>query len=397
MQFEIIHLPKEKWKGQMLPMQYTASAYYDVCVRRRGDNFSVDFICKPLARTVTHTPEQYDFPDRLYADHWPGAWAWGILQNNTLIAAIETCPEDWSNRLRVTELWVARHWRRQGLGRALLDLAKEQARLEHRRAVILETQSCNPAAIGFYLHEGFTLSGFDTCCYTNDDLTRGEVRIELGWFPEKAASPERSLVLRRETQAEQTQTEQMIRRAFWNKYKPGCDEHYLVHLLREDPAFLPAFSRVAVSDGSVIGCIFYSAARICDGMREYPILTFGPLCVDPDWQDCGVGRRLLTETMRLAAEAGWPGIVIFGEPAYYHRFGFSSCEHFGITTADGKNPEAFMAVELIPNGLKDLHGAFHEAPVFQRLSPQAVTAAGRCFPVSDQTAASRPAFSRMTN
>ena len=99
------------------------------------------------------------------------------------MAAIETAPEEWSNRLRVTELWVDEGLRRQGLGHALMELAREQTRRENRRALILETQSCNVNAIGFYLHEGFTLIGFDACCYTNRDLERKEVRVELGWFP----------------------------------------------------------------------------------------------------------------------------------------------------------------------------------------------------------------------
>lgn len=48
--------------------------------------------------------------------------------------------------------------------------------------LILETQSCNFNAVGFYLHEGFDLVGFLSCDYTNTDLTRKEVRLEMGWF-----------------------------------------------------------------------------------------------------------------------------------------------------------------------------------------------------------------------
>ena len=98
------------------------------------------------------------------------------------MAAIETAPEEWSNRLRITELWVDQCLRGQGIGHSFMELAKERARQEKRRAVILETQSCNVNAIGFYLHEGFTLIGFDSCCYRNNDLERKEVRVELGWF-----------------------------------------------------------------------------------------------------------------------------------------------------------------------------------------------------------------------
>ena len=70
-----------------------------------------------------------------------------------------------------------------GIGHALMNLAKDEARKNGHRMVMLETQSCNTNAIGFYLHEGFTLIGFDACCYANNDLERKEVRIELGWNP----------------------------------------------------------------------------------------------------------------------------------------------------------------------------------------------------------------------
>lgn len=82
----------------------------------------------------------------------------------------------------MTELWVADALRNQGIGKRLMDKAKEIAINQKRRAIILETQSCNTNAIGFYLHEGFELIGFDTCCYTNNDIKRREVRINLGYF-----------------------------------------------------------------------------------------------------------------------------------------------------------------------------------------------------------------------
>ncbi|CDD36120.1 acetyltransferase GNAT family [Roseburia sp. CAG:309] len=103
-----------------------------------------------------------------------------------MLACIEVCPEEWSNRLVVTELWVSEELRRKGVGKSLMDKAKEVAVRQKRRAVILETQSCNTNAIGFYLHQGFELIGFDTCCYSNEDIARREVRVNLGFFLERA-------------------------------------------------------------------------------------------------------------------------------------------------------------------------------------------------------------------
>ncbi|MFG6356448.1 MAG: GNAT family N-acetyltransferase [Acetatifactor sp.] len=178
--YEIVPLPKEKWRGTPIPMRYTTAEYYDVAVEQTETGFQVTLEKKTFAEPVTHTPEEYDFPDRLYQEHWEKAYAWGVVENGEMVACIETCPEEWSNRLMVTELWVHEDYRRRGIAHALMALAKEQARRERRRALILETQSCNVGAIAFYLQEGFALMGFDSCCYQNHDLERKEVRLDLG-------------------------------------------------------------------------------------------------------------------------------------------------------------------------------------------------------------------------
>lgn len=371
--YEIVHLPKEQWKDYILSMGYTTEEYYDVAVDRTGKGFSVHIEKKAFPAPVTHTDEEYDFPDRLYAEWWTGAWAWGILAEQKLVAAIETDPEKWSNRLRVTELWVDKNYRKQGLGHALMEVAKEQARLERRRAVILETQSCNVNAVDFYLHEGFTLIGLDTCCYQNRDLERKEVRLEMGYFldrKEKVSGEE--IEIRMEKPEDYPATEEMVQRAFWNKHRQGCEEHYLVHKLRKDSAYLPKLSRIAVKDGRIIGCILYSRSMVSDGDRQREVLTFGPLCVEPVWQGCGVGRLLLQETMKLGAAEGYPGIVIFGEPDYYPLLGFKTCDNFGITTKDGKNFDAFMGIELREGAMQEIKGKFFEAEVFETLeAPEA--------------------------
>ena len=161
---EIIYLPKEQWKGTILPMDYMSDSRYDVRLEESGGSMTAAFVLKKLAQPVMHSGEEYDYPDRLYEDHWEKAFAWGIVEDGTLIAAIETCPEEWSNRLIVTELWVGKEYRRQGIGHRLMSLAKEQARRERRRAIILETQSCNTQASAFYRKEGFSLIGFEACC-----------------------------------------------------------------------------------------------------------------------------------------------------------------------------------------------------------------------------------------
>ena len=183
-QYEIVALPKEQWKGTPIPMATRNDSYYDLEISPLAhDGCTVSIVRKPAEQEIVHTPEEYDFPDGLYQDHWEKAEAYGVVgTGGDMLACIEVCPEEWSNRLMVTELWVSEELRRKGIGKRLMDKAKEIAVNQKRRAVILETQSCNTKAIAFYLSQGFELIGFDTCCYTNNDIGRREVRINLGYF-----------------------------------------------------------------------------------------------------------------------------------------------------------------------------------------------------------------------
>ena len=298
-----------------------------------------------------------------------------------MVACIETCPEEWTNRLMVTELWVHEDYRRRGIAHALMALAKEQVRRERRRALILETQSCNVGAIAFYLQEGFTLTGFDSCCYQNHDLERKEVRLNLGiLYNRKPQLTREDVEIRRETEDEFHATEEMTMRAFWNKHHRGCDEHLLVHKMRLSKDYVPEISRIAVKDGKVIGCIMYCRAWLKKEGETMEILNFGPLCVEPRWQGTGVGKMLLEETVALAREAGFAGIIIYGEPDYYPRRGFVTCDKLGITTADGKNFDAFMGYELVEGALQAFGGSFYESDVFWNLPAEEVEAFSTQFP-----------------
>lgn len=189
MEYPIVPLPRVQWKGTPILMKYTTQEYYDLETSVDPDSFQIRMVKKKLETPVTHSPEEYDFPDTLYQDHWEKAEAFGIYTQRggkkELLACIELCPEEWSNRLMVTELWVADELHRQGIGTRLMNLAKEQAKAQGRRAIILETQSCNVRAIAFYLRQGFELIGFDSCCYTNRDVERHEIRFDFGYFLHK--------------------------------------------------------------------------------------------------------------------------------------------------------------------------------------------------------------------
>lgn len=180
MEYQIEVLQKEQWKLHIIPIGYTTNDYYDVERERTEDGFVIRVSKKQFESPVTHTPEEYDFPDKLFEEFHPNAVAWGVIVEGELVAAIEAEPEEWSNRVRVNELWVADAYQKQGIGRKLMETVINYAIAENRRAIMLETQSCNVNAVEFYLHMGFTLSGLDTFCYANNDMERKEVRFEMG-------------------------------------------------------------------------------------------------------------------------------------------------------------------------------------------------------------------------
>jgi len=193
-----------------------------------------------------------------------------------------------------------------------------------------------------------------------------------------------TLEIRLETAADHAAIENLTREAFWDLFKPGCDEHYLVHQLRQSPAFIPGLDFVACDGGVPVGNIMYSLAHITDGEAHTPVLCLGPLSVAPSHQKRGVGTALMRHTLQLAGQmGGYPAVVLYGHPDYYHRFGFKNAQEYHIQTAQGENFEAFMVLELHPGGLQGISGRFHEAEVFQ-IDPAAADAFDQQFPYKEK-------------
>ena len=137
MQYDIIALPENQWKGTAIPMITESDSYYDFEISPlNSEGCTISIVRKPSDKEIVHTPEEYDFPDGLYQDHWEGAEAYGVVsETGEMLACIEVCPEEWSNRLMVTELWVSEELRGKGIGKKLMDKAKEVAVRQKRRAI----------------------------------------------------------------------------------------------------------------------------------------------------------------------------------------------------------------------------------------------------------------------
>lgn len=174
-----------------------------------------------------------------------------------------------------------------------------------------------------------------------------------------------TILLKQETEADYQAVEHITREAFWNLHVPGCNEHYLAHVLRNSPDFIPKLDYVAWIDGKIVGNIMFAHSHVIDPSGiKHPVLTFGPVSVLPQLQSKGIGKALINHTLQIATDMGYENVVIYGDPDYYSRFGFIAGESYGLRTSDGLFSPALQVKELIPNAMQGISGCFHEAEVY---------------------------------
>ena len=144
----------------------------------------------------------------------------------------------------------------------------------------------------------------------------------------------------------------------------GCTEHFMIHKLWEKDG-IRELNFVATLNEKIVGHVMYSNSYIMsDNGKRIETLNVGPLSVLPNFQNQGVGSKLMQFSIERATELGYGAIVFFGHPTYYPRFGFVEAKEFGITTAWGANYPAFMAMELKEGYLKNSHGKYFEAEIY---------------------------------
>ncbi len=176
----------------------------------------------------------------------------------------------------------------------------------------------------------------------------------------------KSIKIRNEAEADYQRVEDITRKAFWNLYVPGCNEHYLVHVMRSHIDFLPELDLVIEVDDQIIGNIMYTKAKLIDESgEEKDILTFGPVCILPEYQREGYGKKLIEYSFERAAALGYDVIVIFGNPNNYVGRGFKSCKKYNVCLENGTFPSAMMVKELKPGVLGGRKRVYRQSSVFE--------------------------------
>ena len=191
------------------------------------------------------------------------------------------------------------------------------------------------------------------------------------------------MTIRLEEPRDYRAVEELTREAFWNKYRPGCWEHYVLHQFRGLPEFVQELDYVLEEQGQIAAHIMYARAELQqDSGGVLPILVFGPVSVRPELQGRGYGSRIIRYTMEQAASMGFGAIAITGDPGYYSRFGFVGGHSVGVYY-DGiprsEDAPFFMVKELTPGFLQGISAVYHD-PAGYFVSEEAVEEFDRSFP-----------------
>ena len=171
-----------------------------------------------------------------------------------------------------------------------------------------------------------------------------------------------SVTFRREEPCDYRAVETLVREAFWNVYRPGCVEHYVLHCMRDDPAFVRALDFVMEKDGEIIGQNVFMRAQIrADDGRTIPIMAMGPICVAPALKRQGYGKQLLDYSLEQAAALGCGALCFEGNIDFYGKSGFTFASAFGIRyhgLPEGADASFFLCRELIPGYLDGITGEY---------------------------------------
>lgn len=171
---------KDYPNNKKITYEYDSDQYYEFNMDILADNkgWIISWKLKPFTETF-HKYEECP----LFNDYkMPAEYYLVLNENEEEIGYLVIGYVTWNKLARVWDLSITDNYRRKGIGTKLLQLAENKAREWNCRALILETQSSNFKAIKFYLNFGFSLSGYDQLCYSNQDIERKEIRIEMGKY-----------------------------------------------------------------------------------------------------------------------------------------------------------------------------------------------------------------------
>ena len=168
--------------------------------------------------------------------------------------------------------------------------------------------------------------------------------------------------IRVEEERDYSTVESLVRQAFWNVYRPGCTEHYVLHHLRNCPDFIPELAFVMEADGKIIGQNVFVKAQITKSNgTAFPILTMGPICIANEYKRKGYGKILLDYSLEKAKALGYGAVCFEGNIDFYGKSGFDFASKFGIKyhgLPEGMAADFFLCKELKSGYLDGITGVY---------------------------------------
>lgn len=168
--------------------------------------------------------------------------------------------------------------------------------------------------------------------------------------------------IRLEKKEDYREVEVLVRESFWNVYRPGCLEHYVLHCLRNDPNFVPELDFVMEQNKKIIGqCVFMRAFISADSGHQIPIMTMGPISILPELKRKGYGKILLDYALEKAAKFGCGALCFEGNIDFYGKSGFTYASDFGIRyhgLPEGEDASFFLCKELTEGYLDAVTGEY---------------------------------------
>ena len=170
--------------------------------------------------------------------------------------------------------------------------------------------------------------------------------------------------IRKETIEDKEIIYKVVKEAFESAEHSDGEEQNLVNKLRNSESYIEELSLVAVIDEKIIGHVMFTKGIIEDEDNRYESLGLAPLAILPEYQNKGIGSKLVEEGLRKSKELGYNSCIVLGSEKYYPRFGFKEAIKFGLKSPFEVPSENFMAIELKENALKDAKGTFIYAKEF---------------------------------
>ena len=193
--------------------------------------------------------------------------------------------------------------------------------------------------------------------------------------------------IRLEKTEDRTAVENLVRESFWNVYRPGCSEHYVIHVLRDDPAFIKELDFVMERGGRLIGQNMFMRTVIdADDGRVIPVLTMGPICITPELKRCGYGKKLLDYSLERAAAMGFGAVLFEGNIGFYGKSGFDYARRFGIRYHDlpERADDSFFLCRELKSGYLDGVTGVYRTPQGYYVDDADVEAFDRGFPPKEK-------------